>query len=211
MSMFEGLLRQPLTPLYVLLFWLGAVLGAPAYALLDGASWSATRIVRIDGREFVTRVNHTRLQERIVTDVAGVELTLILRSDRNVAWQLMPLMMVYAEADVSRMDTPANVRIVEAEPLGEEAVGGQSAMKYRALFQTRDGTRHEGHFWQNAAGVHVKERFPVTDRAGRTRLIELELRDLRVGAQQPGLFEVPTGYRLIDVDIGSVLGELFGF
>ena len=196
-------------PMFLLL--LCALATAPAHALLDEVSWSAARIVRIDGREFPTRVNHSRLGERIVAEVGGVELTLIVRIDRNVAWQLMPLMMVYAEADVSRMDTPANVRIVASEPLGEELVGGRSAMKYRAVFQTRGGARHEGHFWQNAAGVHVKSRFPVTDRSGRTRLIELELRELRVGPQQAALFEVPAGYRLIDVDIGSVLGELFGF
>lgn len=197
---------------WCLLFLLLAGLSmASAHALLDDVSWSATRIVRIDGREFTTRVNHERLRERIVADVAGVELTLILRSDRNVAWQLMPLMMVYAEADVSQMDTPANVRIVSSEPLGEEIVGGQSAMKYRALFQTRNGGRHEGYFWQNGAGVHLKSRFPVVDRNGRERLIELELRDLQVGPQDAALFEVPAGYRSIEVDIGSVLGQVFGF
>jgi hypothetical protein len=84
-------------------------------------------------------------------------------------------------------------------------------MKYRAVFQTRNGGKHEGFFWQNKAGVHVKQRFPVTDRDGRTRLIETELRDLRVGAQDSALFEVPGNYRRIDVDTGAVLGELFGF
>lgn len=184
---------------------------APAQALFDDVPWSATRIVRIDGREFTTRVNHERLRERIVADIAGVELTLILRSDRNVAWQLMPLMMVYAEADVSAMDTPASVRIVASEPLGAERVGGQETMKYRAVFQARNGMRREGYFWQNAAGVHVKSRFPIIDRKGRERIVELELRDLRPGMQPPALFEVPEGYRRIDVDIAAVLGEVFGF
>jgi len=196
--------------------WLGAGLAAfaaalPAQALVDETAYAATRIVRLDGREFATQVNHTRLRERISADVGGVEVTVILRSDRNLAWQLMPMLGVYAEADVSEMDTPANVRIVAAEPLGEELVGGHSAMKYRAEFQTRDGTRHQGFFWQNAAGVHVKTRFPVTDRDGNTRQIELELRDLKVGAQAPSLFEVPEGYRRVDIDTGEVLGELFGF
>ena len=200
------------------LLWhvLGVVLLAalgplPARALIDDTAYAATRIVRLDGREFATQVNHTRNRERISAIVSGVEVTVILRSDRNLAWQLMPMLGVYAEADVSRMDTPANIRIVSSEPLGEELVSGQSAMKYRAEFQTRDGARHQGFFWQNAAGVHVKSRFPVTDREGRTRQIELELRDLRVGTQDPGLFEVPDGYRQLDIDTGEVLGELFGF
>ena len=115
------------------------------------------------------------------------------------------------EADVSGMDTPANIRILSSEPLGEETVAGQSAMKYRAVFQTRNGGQHQGFFWQNKAGVHVKQQFPVTDRNGRTRQVELELRDLKVGAQDPALFEVPEDYRRFDVDTGAVLGELFGF
>jgi hypothetical protein len=156
-------------------------------------------------------VNHTRLRERISANVSGVDVTVILRSDRNIAWQLMPQMGIYAEADVSAMDTPASVRIVSSEPLGEETVAGRSAMKYKAVFQTRNGGQHQGFFWQDKSGVHVKQQFPVTDRDGRTRLIETELRDLRVGAQDPALFEVPQDYRHIDVDIGAVLGELFGF
>ena len=84
-------------------------------------------------------------------------------------------------------------------------------MKYRAVFQTRDGGKLEGFYWQNKAGVHLKQRFPVTDRSGRTRPIETELRDLRIGAQDPALFEVPEGYRRIEGDTGEILGELFGF
>ena len=72
-------------------------------------------------------------------------------------------------------------------------------------------SQHQGFFWQNKAGVHVKQQFPVTDRSGRTRLIETELRELRVGAQDPALFEVPDGYRRLDIDTAAVLGELFGF
>ena len=189
-----------------------AALGSlPARALIEDTAYSATRIVRLDGREFATQVNHTRLRERVSANVGGVDVTVILRSDRNLAWQLVPMMGVYAEADVSRMDTPGSIRIVASEPLGEEPVGGQSAMKYRATFQTRSGSTHEGLFWQNKAGVHVKQQFPVTDRNGRTRLIETELRDLKVGAQDAALFEVPEGLRRIDIDTGAVLGELFGF
>ena len=190
---------------------LAAVAALPARAVVEDVAYAATRIVRLDGREFATAVNHTRQRERISANVGGVDVTLILRSDRNLAWQLVPMMGMYAEADVSRMDTPASVRILSAEPLGEETVAGQPATKYRAVFQTRNGGKHQGFFWQNKAGVHVKQRFPVTDRDGNTRLIETELRDLRVGVQDPALFEVPEGYRLIDVDIESVLGELFGF
>ena len=170
------------------LAWLAAL---PAQALVEDTAYAATRSVRLDGREVATQVNHTRLRERISANGSGVDGTVILRSDRNIAWQLMPQMGIYAEADVSRMDTPANIRIVSSEPLGEETVAGQSAMKYRAVFQTRNGGQHQGYFWQNKAGVHVKQQFPVTDRNGRTRQVELELRDLKVGAQDPALFEVP--------------------
>jgi hypothetical protein len=98
------------------LTWLAAL---PAQALIEDTAYAATRIVRLDGREFATQVNHTRLRERISANVGGVDVTVILRSDRNIAWQLMPQMGIYAEADVSRMDTPDNVRIVSSEPLGE--------------------------------------------------------------------------------------------
>ncbi len=56
--------------------------------------------------------------ERITASLIGMEVTVIMRTDRNLAWQLIPLMGVYGESDLSAMDTPENIRILSREPTG---------------------------------------------------------------------------------------------
>src|SRR5262245_36328654 len=112
---------------------------APAHAILDEVSWQATRIVRVDDKVFETRVHHARLKERIGAVVQGVELDLVMRYDRHLMWQMTPLFAMAGQTDIANMDTPANIRILKRERLGEETVGGQKAVKYRVRFQGRDG------------------------------------------------------------------------
>ncbi len=186
--------------------------GAPlsSHALIDDVPWEATRIVRVDGRELVTHVNHTLLKERISAVLAGVEVTVILRSDRNILWQLLPILSLAGETDISAMDTPGNIKVLSRERLGDELVAGQPAVKYRARFETRSGKRQDGYYWQNAAGVHIKSLFPVVDNNGALREVELELRDLKVGPQAASLFEVPDNFRRVPLDGSALLQGLLG-
>jgi hypothetical protein len=193
-----------------LLLFLCATLAPAASAILDVVSWEATRIVRVGERAIETRVHHTKLKERISAVVKGVELDLVLRFDRNLIWQMTPMFQLAAETDISAMDSPANIRVLSRSRVGIEKLGGSAVTRWKIVYQTRGGARHEGEYWQNAAGVHVKSRFAVTDPEGRQRKVELELRDLRVGPQPASLFEVPEGYKVMPLDTGELLREALG-
>ena len=194
-----------------LLFLFVAVLAPTAHAILDEISWEATRIVRVDGRTLETRVHHTKLKERISALVKGVEINLVLRYDRKLVWQMTPMFALAAETDISGMDSPANIRVLSRQQLGKETVGGVATTRWKIVYQTRGGARREGEYWQNAAGVHVKSRFSVTDPEGKERRVELELRDLKVGPQPPDVFEVPEGYKVMPLDTGALLRDVLGF
>jgi hypothetical protein len=188
----------------LLLCLLAAVLSAPAHAILDEISWEATRVVRVDGRVFETRVHHSRQKERIGAVVQGVALDLVLRYDTGTMYQMTPMFSLAGQTDISGADTPASIRILARDRLGEESVAGQTTVKYRVRFLARDGEQREGFYWQNAAGVHVKTRFALRDDQGQVRQVELELKELKVGPQAASLFEVPKDYRVIEVDAGMV-------
>jgi hypothetical protein len=194
----------------VLLSVVFSTVPAASHALLDDVAWEATRIVRVDGREFVTHVNHTLRKERISAVLGGLEVTVILRSDHNVLWQLMPMLSLAGETDISAMDTPANIRILSRERLGDEIVAGQPTVKYRARYETRSGKRQDGYFWESAAGVHLRSRFAFLDNEGALREVELELRDVKVGPQLASLFEVPETYRRVPLDGSALLAGLLG-
>lgn len=201
-----------LKPLMITLLWWVLAGAAPAVqALLDDVAWEAQRIVRVDGRSFETRVHHAPLRERIRAVVKGVPIDMILRYDRNLMWQLTPLFGLAGQTDISAMDSPANIRVLARERLGEETVaGGQRAVKHRLRFETRDGESFEGFYWQNAAGVHVKSLFPVRDQDGRLRQVELELRELRVAPQPDALFELPADYQVVPLDAGEIVRLILG-
>lgn len=194
-----------------LLLLLCATLVPTAHAILDEVSWEATRIVRVDGRTLETRVHHAKLKERISALVKGVEINLVLRYDRKLVWQMTPMFALAAETDISGMDSPANIRVLSRQQLGKETVGGVAATRWKIVYQTRGGARREGEYWQNAAGVHVKTRFAVTDPEGKERRVELELRDLKVGPQPSDVFEVPEGYKVMPLDTGALLRDVLGF
>jgi hypothetical protein len=195
---------------YRLICALLLLFAARAHAILDEVSWQATRVVRVDGRSFETRVHHAKLRERISAVIDGVELDLVLRYDRKLMWQMTPLFAMAGETDISALDTPATIRVLARERLGEESVGGQRTTRYRVQYRTRSGESREGQYWQNAAGVHVKSRFAVPDADGKLRQVELELRDLRVREQPAELFEVPGDYGVIQVDASAILRGVLG-
>jgi hypothetical protein len=178
------------------------------HALLDQVSWEATRIMRVNGREIATRVNHTPTHERISAVLGGVDITLIMRGDQQLLWQLLPDIGVYGETALAGLDTPQSIRVLGRERLGAETVAGQPTVKYRMTFQTADGSRREGFYWENAAGVHLRSRFPYVDRRGELRQIELELRNVRVGAQPMALFELPADLYRIPLDADTLLDLL---
>jgi hypothetical protein len=192
-------------------FALLLVFAIPAHAILDAVSWQATRIVRVDGRQIETQVHHAKHKERISAVVQGVELDLVMHYDRQLMWQMTPMFSLAGETDISQMDTPANITVLKRVRLGEEAVAGQKAVKYQLQYRTRSGDTREGFYWQNAAGVHVKSRFAVQDPDGRTRQVELELKNLKVGPQPATVFEVPAEYRVMQVDATGILRDLLGF
>ena len=110
---------HPLNTARGTLLLLLALVGPRAHALLDELSWQATRIVRVDGKALETEVHHAKLRERISAVVKGVEIDLVLRYDRNRMWQMTPLFSMAAETDISGMDTPATIRVLKRERLGE--------------------------------------------------------------------------------------------
>jgi len=179
-----------------------------AQALLDQVSWEGTRIVRVNGREFATRVNHTPSMERISGTLHGVKVTLIMRGDLDLLWQLLPDVGLYGESGLEGLDTPQNIRILGRERLGAETVASQPAVKYRITFRSAGGEQREGFYWENARGVHLRSRFPFVDRNGILRQVEFELRDVRVGAQAAALFDVPADSYRIPLDTDTLLDLL---
>jgi hypothetical protein len=120
----------------------------------------------------------------------------IMRLDKKVIWNLMPDQKMYTElpfmgsADVASMAKDATT---EKDPLGSEQVGAYHCDKYRVK-ATFEGKVYTSIEWdaKELNGFAVKKG----DEKGAWTT---EYQNVRLGPQDPSLFEVPANYKKIDL------------
>ena len=128
--------------------------------------------------------------------------TQILRFDKGVMWILMPKQRMYMERPIpSDSGGSDNLKYLEKKKLGKETVNGISATKYKTVAQDPQGNRLEGFSWLTDDGILVKNDMQVSD-GGRKMQVRSEISDLKVGEQDPALFEVPQGFSKFSMPAG---------
>ncbi len=177
-------------------------------------SYSATRIIVAGDQRSEQRIEQRYFQQsaminRMETELNGQQSVIIMRGDRELMWTVMPQERMVMEM---RMDTrpqdPMNIEVPDPETwvmerLGREPVNGIAATKYRVATDAGDKTRMRGHMWVSDDGIPVRMDL-VT---GQDR-IQMELRNLVVGAQPAELFEPPKDYQRLA--IGGGMDSMFG-
>ncbi|MFV1956901.1 MAG: DUF4412 domain-containing protein [bacterium] len=139
------------------------------------------------------------------------EATQILRFDKDVMWLLMPQQRMYMEKPITAAPGgSADLKYLERKKLGKETVNGISATKYRMVAQDQQGNRLEGFSWLTAEGILIKNDMK-TSGDGRSMRVQTEISDLKVGKQDPALFELPRGYKKFAMPAGMPGGMPGGF
>lgn len=90
----------------------------------------------------------------------------------------------------------------EGKIVGEEVVSGHKTTKYQIIATNKRGDRAEGLIWLTKEAIPIKLDYSVPEKGtGKTHhtYISSELRNLRNGRQDPKLFEIPAGYRKIEM------------
>jgi hypothetical protein len=130
----------------------------------------------------------------------------IIRFDKGVMWVLMPKQRMYMENPIPT--TPGggdNLKYLEKKKLGKETVNGISTTKYKTVAQDPQGNRLEGFSWLTDDGILVKNDMQLSDGA-RKMQVKTEISDLKVGNQDPALFEVPNGFNKFAMPAGMPTG-----
>jgi len=131
--------------------------------------------------------------ERSEMRIGAVSAVMIVRNDRRVGWMLMPAQKMYQELAFAQAAQQAGTVApdqIELEAVGSETLAGLATTKYK--FVTKDRTAG-GFLWYSAEGIPVK--MDVLSKSGRDKSrMTVTLDDIRIGAQDPALFEVPAGY-----------------
>jgi hypothetical protein len=190
------------------LLLIGTVLlsGRGAGAQLLPKPFSADQVKTTQGKTETAKVYVTQSAMRAEGVQDGRNYISIMRFDRKVLWSLMPDEKMYFE-----MPIPAGAQAaagmkefmkgvqVKRESLGSEKVGGFDCDKTR-MTVTLQGTTSTTIQWtaKDLGGFVVKELDETTGDI-------TEYKNIRPGPQDPSLFELPAGYK--KMDMGGMAGQ----
>jgi hypothetical protein len=155
--------------------------------------YSAERLIETDAGAFTGKIYSAQNKERSESAMQGMETVTILRHDRQVGWMLMPAQKMYQELDFSEAQKQvgsAPQDQVEITEVGSESVEGFASTKYKMLM--KDGSAG-GFIWITQEGIPVKMDL-LSKSGGQKTRVTMTLKNLKIGAQDPQLFELPTGY-----------------
>ena len=199
---------------WMLLLWLVLAAAAPAgarAALLGDASiaYSAERTVWVNGKSYSGMVFHIPGRERHEQEIQGVGEVILLDAAAKQGFFVLPGLKSYIPFSFPQLMAELDDPGLRRSPAGQETVNGVRTTKYRIDHRSADGTLAHGFAWLSAQGVLMRIDGTIA-RAGGSRpmALRMELSKLTLGAQDPGLFQLPAG--LVKLPAAALDGLLGG-
>ena len=150
-------------------------------------------------------------KERRENVMDGEKSVMIIRHDKNVVWMLMPADMMYTEMKPGqggqRKDDLSAYKI-DHTTVGPDSVNGIQTTKSKIIMIGPKGDKFGGFMWTTKEGIVVKMDAIAVDKDSKERF-KTELTNLKIGKQNPSLFEIPEGYSKMDMGMGG-LGKMMG-
>jgi hypothetical protein len=135
----------------------------------------------------------------------------IFRYDTKIMWMLMPSENMYMEyamgQKVQGQGSDTSQWTYEDTVMGEETLNGVKVTKYKTIATSTDGKKYGGFSWRTKEGINVKQDLLYKEGNEKKRMLT-ELSNLKIGRQDPKLFEIPEGFTKFDM--GAVMGGMMG-
>ena len=165
------------------------------------AAFSASQNLTVDGVALSARLFHDRGMERRESRVDGLNNLLIIRPDQQEATVVQPESKIGMKLSLTDPEVgvvASTLALLSGTPEGTETLAGERVTRYRVQDITPDGGGFDGRVWATRDGIYVK----MEGRTGGEGAagIAMTLTDIRRGAQDPALFEVPPGLSLMTLD-----------
>jgi hypothetical protein len=153
----------------------------------------------------------TKERQELLTG-GGDGMVQIFRYDTKVLWQLMPSERMYMEhsmADAAGRSQGKDLSQWDFEEtaMGEEVLDGIKVTKYKTIATSTDGKKYGGFSWRTKDGIALKQDLLYKEGNEKHRML-VELKNLKVGKQDPKLFEIPDGFTKFDM--AGMMGGMGG-
>jgi hypothetical protein len=130
------------------------------------------------------------------------EMTMITRMDKKVVWNIMPKEKMYMELPFDLKNKPKVEEKMEGEierkHVGNETIDGHPTKKYLITY------KHANQKEQMYQWLATDIDFPVKSSAIDGSWVQ-EFRNIKMGSQPKSLFELPAGYKKIQIPGGMRL------
>jgi hypothetical protein len=183
------------------------VLAAPALAETLGdarVGFSAERVLIINGQSYVGRMWHMPGEQRHEQDLAALRPIFILRAGTTIGDIILPKLHTVVEfalpKELSILGDPNLLR----KPVGQETVNGIATTKYEVDEEKPQG-RAVGVLWLSEEGIPMKCDASLATDKGKVSTIRWELRHVKIGTQDPALFEIPHDYAKLPPEAAAPL------
>ncbi len=126
--------------------------------------------------------------------------TSISRMDKKVAWMLMPQQRTYIEQSLDLRSASTQEKMdgeIERKGVGNEKVDGRNTTKYLVTFKSQG--KSESIFQWLDETAHIPVKTAAVDGSW-----SYEFKNIKVGPQDQGLFEIPSGYQKMSFDMGNI-------
>lgn len=156
-------------------------------------------------------VTPTKERKELLTG-AGDGAVQIYRYDTKVMWMLMPSEKMYMEHPMAgprrqSQGTDTSQWTYEDTAMGEETLNGLKVTKYKTIATSTDGKKYGGFSWRTKEGISVKQDLLYKEGNDKKRMLT-ELTNLKIGKQDPKLFEIPDGFTKLDM--AGMMGGMMG-
>lgn len=185
-----------------------AVSGNAAQMPVAKVEYSADSKIEANGMIMNGKVYHGRDKDRMEMNVGGSSTVMIVRTDKQIAWMLMPEQKTFMEMSLEESQKKSSDMtqcVVEQKAAGTETINGVKANKSAVSLSCPDNKGYRGGMWVTKDGIMVKMDVTSTDGGENVRVVN-ELSNLKLGQQPAKLFEVPPGYQ--PMNIGGLFGGI---
>jgi len=141
----------------------------------------------------------------------GEKSVMIVRHDKKVVWMLRPEEKTYMEMKLpkeGRKGDLSNYKI-ENTTVGPETVNGVKTTKNKMIMTGPKGDKLGGFSWVTKDNIVVKLDAIAVDKKSKERF-KIELKDLKVGKQNPAQFEIPSDYTKMDMGMPNIKDMMGG-
>jgi hypothetical protein len=170
----------------------------PAWAMdlpQPTVAYAAERVISVDDESEVMKVSVSPGRERLDRQGDDGEVqSEIIRHDRGIVWFVVHGEKIYMEmpldaAEVKTLPWGDNVTMTR---VGAETINGMAAVKFRLAGDI------SGNLWMTAENIPLRMVGSAVEEGVRYE-IRFEQRNVIVGAQAPRLFEIPAGFKKVEM------------